>query len=235
MHERNDFLDVREFHVKFGVPIDHPGVPVHWMDDSMFRFRQKFLTEELSEYADAVNRSDLVKTVDSLIDFVYVAMGTALFMGAGEVYVEWPKFAPVRQRVLRNRWNMPHTSAPIFLTGQLNLEMHDRMARLIGQFCLNHVSKSKGEWAHDVTVGILKMAVLEAYLTAAMMNVPWVECWQHVHDANMKKIRAASDGSDSTRKSPWDVVKPVGWLPPDPSIRLELEMRGAIIHTQGGV
>lgn len=51
--------------------------------------------------------------------------------------------------------------------------------------------------------------------TAHLLGYPWQEGWDRVQEANMKKVRAAADGSDSVRKSSMDVVKPPGWSPPD--------------------
>lgn len=41
------------------------------------------------------------------------------------------------------------------------------------------------------------------------------EAWRRVHAANMAKVRAQADGSDSKRGSAYDVVKPAGWVAPD--------------------
>ena len=51
--------------------------------------------------------------------------------------------------------------------------------------------------------------------TAHIMNLPWEAGWDQVQRANMAKVRAAKDGSDSKRGSGWDVVKPDGWRAPD--------------------
>jgi predicted HAD superfamily Cof-like phosphohydrolase len=51
--------------------------------------------------------------------------------------------------------------------------------------------------------------------TAHALGYPWEEGWRRVQAANMAKVRAAADGSDSLRGSSWDVVKPPGWRPPD--------------------
>lgn len=51
--------------------------------------------------------------------------------------------------------------------------------------------------------------------TAHLMGLPWQELWDEVQQANMAKVRAAADGSNSLRGSPFDVVKPPGWEPPD--------------------
>lgn len=51
--------------------------------------------------------------------------------------------------------------------------------------------------------------------TAHLMGYPWDDGWDRVQRANMTKVRAQSDGSDSKRGSSFDVVKPKGWTPPD--------------------
>jgi hypothetical protein len=71
----------------------------------------------------------------------------------------------------------------------------------------------------QLTLGRL---VMLCYNAAAVMYLPWEKCWNHVQAANMKKIRAQSDGSDSKRSSSFDVVKPEGWVAPDAAIVREL-------------
>lgn len=51
--------------------------------------------------------------------------------------------------------------------------------------------------------------------TAHLMGLPWQALWDEVQRANMSKERAAADGSNSVRKSSFDVVKPAGWMPLD--------------------
>lgn len=51
--------------------------------------------------------------------------------------------------------------------------------------------------------------------TAHIFGFPWPEGWNEVHNANMAKIRALPDGSNSTRGSGFDVVKPEGWVAPN--------------------
>lgn len=54
-----------------------------------------------------------------------------------------------------------------------------------------------------------------AFGTAHLLGYPWQAGWNQVQAANMKKERAAADGSNSVRNSSFDVVKPPGWQPPD--------------------
>lgn len=51
--------------------------------------------------------------------------------------------------------------------------------------------------------------------TAHLQGYPWEEGWNKVQEANMAKVRAQADGSDSKRGSSFDVVKPDGWTAPD--------------------
>ncbi|MCA1807245.1 MAG: nucleoside triphosphate pyrophosphohydrolase family protein [Actinobacteria bacterium] len=63
-----------------------------------------------------------------------------------------------------------------------------------------------------------------AFGTAHLLGYPWQVGWDEVQRANMKKIRAAKDGSNSKRGSSFDVVKPPHWTPPD--IKAVLEKNG---------
>lgn len=45
--------------------------------------------------------------------------------------------------------------------------------------------------------------------TAVVARIPFDRVWKVVHEANMRKVPAM------TERSPWDVVKPDGWIPPD--------------------
>jgi predicted HAD superfamily Cof-like phosphohydrolase len=72
------FQDVYDFQVAMGLPM--PPQP-QLMDPELFSFRVKFMEEELREFVDAVAYGDLVKAVDAMLDLVYVAHGTAAFMG----------------------------------------------------------------------------------------------------------------------------------------------------------
>jgi dCMP deaminase len=76
----------------------------------------------------------------------------------------------------------------------------------------------QSSWAGDVAgmADALVDIVYVALGTAAMMGVPFDECWREVHAANMRKVRAnGADDERSKRKNALDVVKPEGWKPPD--------------------
>lgn len=68
--------------------------------------------------------------------------------------------------------------------------------------------------------------VVVAMGTAHLHGYPWQSGWEAVQSANMAKVRAKPDGSNSKRASGWDIVKPEGWKPPDNTIRLLLIRQG---------
>lgn len=73
-----NFSDVLAFHEKFGVP---RATSPSFLNDDTLSFRSKFLQEELDEFMLAHLKGDMHNCLDSLIDLVYVAMGTADMMG----------------------------------------------------------------------------------------------------------------------------------------------------------
>lgn len=70
--------DIREFHRKFEQ--EYVGPP-RMLDPDAQDFRQNFMQEELDEYYLAVQDEDHDKALDSLVDLVYVALGTAHLHG----------------------------------------------------------------------------------------------------------------------------------------------------------
>mgnify|MGYP003139862200 FL=1 len=65
--------DIEEFHKKFDLPRRH-GIK---NNKDIVDFRIKFLEEELRELKEGVEDNDDAKILDSLVDIVYVAIGTA--------------------------------------------------------------------------------------------------------------------------------------------------------------
>lgn len=71
--------------------------------------------------------------------------------------------------------------------------------------------------------------VVVALGTALISGFDFDAAWRRVHEANMAKVRAKADGSDSKRGSGFDIVKPEGWTPPDHSDLVRPDhVRGAI-------
>lgn len=70
---------VHDFHQKFDLP--HNGEDVISGSSEMLNFRMEFIREEVNEFYNAWLSKDRVAMLDALLDIVYVAQGTALFMG----------------------------------------------------------------------------------------------------------------------------------------------------------
>lgn len=66
----------------------------------------------------------------------------------------------------------------------------------------------------DGVVDLIYFAVGTLYLHG-FNDDQFDEAWDRVHTANMKKVRAKPDGSDSKRNHGDDVVKPEGWTAAD--------------------
>jgi len=79
---------------------------------------------------------------------------------------------------------------------------------------------------HDLAFDALIDLVYVAMGTAHFMGYPWQLGWRLVQRANMGKVRARKDASDSKRGSSFDVVKPDGWKAPD--IKSLLERAGFV-------
>lgn len=71
---KSQYEMVVEFHKKFG--IDYNG-PCRILPPDLAKFREAFLDEELQEYRDAVAEGNHEKALDSLVDLIYIALGTA--------------------------------------------------------------------------------------------------------------------------------------------------------------
>lgn len=74
----SNFEDVHKFHEKFEVPTASSPT---FLSPETFRYRVKFLVEELEEFVKAHESKDMEGAADALVDLVWVAMGTASVMG----------------------------------------------------------------------------------------------------------------------------------------------------------
>lgn len=90
-------FDIKSFHQKFELePLEKPG----FLPDDLAQFRLKTLFEEINEYSEAVDKGELDKAFDALIDLVYFALGTAYLhrfpFAEGWVRVQLANMAKVR-------------------------------------------------------------------------------------------------------------------------------------------
>lgn len=70
---------VAEFHLAFSLPVETR--PQTRVPQNLGRLRVELLREEFEEFAEAVEKSDVVAVADALADIVYVAYGSALTYG----------------------------------------------------------------------------------------------------------------------------------------------------------
>jgi predicted HAD superfamily Cof-like phosphohydrolase len=73
------FEQVGEFHEQI-LGLEKPEIPT-FISPEWCLERTRFLLEEVSEFAGAAMKGDMVEAADGLADIIYVAIGTAWMMG----------------------------------------------------------------------------------------------------------------------------------------------------------
>lgn len=113
-------------------------------------------------------------------------------------------------KAFQEKFDVPMSPVPAFIDNHANTFRIDFMHEELQEYqeACDHQDLAK---AADALVDL----VYVAHGTALMMGLPWDNLWAEVQRANMSKVRAKSDGSDSKRKSSLDVVKPPGWQAPN--------------------
>jgi predicted HAD superfamily Cof-like phosphohydrolase len=105
------FEDVGEFHAKFNLPLARsaggaqaPALPTA----EIFTYRLRFLDEEISEFLGAYKAENLAEMADALVDIVYVALGTAHYLGLpfDQIWAEVQRAN--MQKVLRSETSDDH-------------------------------------------------------------------------------------------------------------------------------
>lgn len=106
---------------------------------------------------------------------------------------------------------LPVQPAATLKDGETNVDMtflYDR---------LSHLAEELGELAdgiaHRDLLEVADALVDIVYVTvglAALLGIPFDECWSAVHAANMQKIRGEREGREGHR---YDAIKPEGWQP----------------------
>lgn len=210
--------DVKRFHDKFGLVTPAEFVK---LDDNLHKFRSGFFTEELTEYEEAVRDGDLATTLDSLIDLVYIIAGAALVHGiqheelyAAAMIVDefFGEDAVMPEDLLEEEPALISLPDPLAAAVFVTL-MRDH----ITSFDAVHNHEDMPIEARHEYVKYTLAAMFNSCLTAAAYcgctEELWVDLWSDVQRANMSKERALR-ASDSKRGSTYDVIKPVGWIPP---------------------
>lgn len=107
------------------------------------------------------------------------------------------------------KFSLTYTGKPQTLSNELRHFRIDFMDEEVAEYA---TAAYEGN-LHDQLDALVDL-VYVALGTAYMQGFDFNEAWRRVHAANMQKVRA-STLTDSKRRSIYDVVKPVGWVPPD--------------------
>lgn len=114
-------------------------------------------------------------------------------------------------RACYNKFGFPVPPSPMYL-GRALLEA--RLKHLHEE--LDEFSKAHGEYdMHGAADALIDLAYV-THGTAVLMGLPWYSLWDEVQRKNMLKERA-TNASQSKRGTTIDIIKPVGWTPPDHS------------------
>lgn len=210
------YNDVAAFHTKFDLV--YSGMYRKLAPD-LRSFRDKFLLEELKEYASSLaliihelrlptEMRDpgeyvvgLEGMLDALVDLAYVAIGTCYLRG---VIIEDNRLFFTERKSLM-------VGAPRF--GDIR-ELETRLYLSVTQFTNEYNEK---ESAYRAAVFLLSAIAS----TCSHYNFPFLEAWSRVQLANMSKVRATS-AEQSKRGSTHDVVKPPGWVAPSHTDLVEI-------------
>lgn len=196
--------DVQVFQEKFGFNTPDQFILI---PQDLFDFRVKFLLEELEEYTHSYTVSDLGTAIDSLIDLVYVACGTAIYHG-----VSFDKFDDILNVDFSLLFSSKIPSGKLhFLTPEQHFQFVKLVSKNIQQY--EEAYFLKDEEKIKTSIASIYLNCMFASTMMDISNEQWDEMWDDVQRANMSKERATSS-SQSKRDSTYDIIKPVGWIPP---------------------
>ena len=119
------------------------------------------------------------------------------------------------------KFGLPNTMDGL---GDTELSVSDELMAFRLKFMheeLEEFTKALETMDHPEMFDALLDLVYVAMGTAHLLGYPWQTGWNAVQTANMKKVRALPDGSNSKRGSGFDVVKPAGWKAPDIGLVLD--------------
>ncbi|KAL0225314.1 hypothetical protein RCL1_003226 [Eukaryota sp. TZLM3-RCL] len=83
MHEptNTNFTLIKEFHAAFNHPLSETPNPALLSDEKLMKLRVDLISEELSEFQDAIKNRDFVEAADAIGDLLYVVYGAAACFG----------------------------------------------------------------------------------------------------------------------------------------------------------
>jgi predicted HAD superfamily Cof-like phosphohydrolase len=115
------------------------------------------------------------------------------------------------------KFGLEYNGPPRLLPSDLAMFRIKFLQEELNELCEGY-AEGNLEKAFDALIDLVYVALGTSY----MMGLPFYSGWNEVQEANMQKVRAKEDGSDSKRGHGADVVKPEGWTPPSLTRLLEL-------------
>lgn len=109
----------------------------------------------------------------------------------------------------QEKFNIPMAPAPAFIDNTANAYRIDFMREELNEF-IEACEYRELAKAADALIDLAYVV----HGTALMMGLPWKQLWDEVQRANMLKERAIRI-TQSKRGTTLDVIKPIGWIPPD--------------------
>ena len=204
--------DVKLFHEKFQLSVPPKFT---YLADDLHKFRVAFLREEYQEYVDSYRDLDLGTALDSLIDLVYIACGTALMHGyTPEQTVKFTeKHSGTGAFVGRvfSTHNEPFKSRPGLLSKGQHTLFCEFIEDAISSYEFFHLNRLQN--GVEVSLSSVYLNCMACAVAMGLSLECWTELWDDVQRANMSKERVLR-AEDSKRGSTWDVRKPTGWIPP---------------------
>ena len=151
-----------------------------------FKLRYDRLIEEMDEIEKKKKKKDKAEFLDGIVDLIYIAAGTLYLYD-------------------QTTWFSNEFDYPVNPVGPCSF-----MERFDAAGLRVYVKDTE-----DTHCDRLAQLIIHLINWCAANNWPLDEAWDAVQSANMKKVRAKADASDSKHKSGQDIVKPEGWVKPD--------------------
>lgn len=197
--------DVREFHIGLGLATGDYSNPTGLGGDTL-ALRIRLLKEEFDELKSAVYASDIVETVDGLVDIAYIVLGS--FDVAGVVCRT--RFGLLTDTGAYRGFNGFQEKAR---RGLCSVDFFvDQALDIMGQHAVQHSEFRRWD--------LLEAVMIEVAHCFCALGIDPRPMWTEVNSSNMRKVGGPIN--EHGKK-----LKPAGWVGPD--IAGELRKQGAVL------
>lgn len=129
----------------------------------------------------------------------------------------------------RKAMGLPMSTVPHFLTSNETMYFSRFILEELSEFMKANEEGSLVD-AADALVDLIYVSMGMAHA----MGLPYDELFPIVHKANMAK-QPANDAIRSLRGSQYDVVKPIGWEPPEPMLLAVIQKAQQKVYSRQNV